>query len=164
MLCQNCKLNNATSHFHSYINGVVTDIYLCSQCAANNQSTGIYNDDFYNMLTSFFVGEKANDIKIKKCECCGITLPEISKTGRVGCGHCYSVFYDELKPGLVKLHGKTSHVGKKLSGGEKTTVDKLNEKEKIEILSLQLKTAIENEEYEKAAVIRDEIKKLEGKG
>lgn len=162
MLCQSCKINNATSHFHSYINGVVADSYLCSECAAKLQNNGFYEDSLYNMLTSFFENEKSNVITSKKCDCCGTTLIDISKSGRVGCGNCYSVFYDELKPGLIKLHGRTAHVGKNSRDNQNVSKDSISNDEKLKILNSNLKAAIENEEYEKAAVIRDEIKGLEG--
>ena len=53
MLCENCKVNNATNHIHSVVNGVVSDKYLCSKCAALLQSNQFSDDSIFSMLSSF---------------------------------------------------------------------------------------------------------------
>ena len=82
-----------------------------------------------------------------RCSGCGSTFQDIAATGRAGCAKCYDTFYDQLLPSLQRLHGKTRHAGKlPASAG-------------IEAKSLSL--AIEKQEFEKAAALRDEIKALE---
>lgn len=164
MLCQNCGANNATSHIHSVINGVVHDKYLCCECAKKYRNSNFEDDGLLKILTSF-LNEGVPNIKnsIQKCDCCGTSLYDISKTGKVGCCNCYNVFKNELIPTLVRIHGRTSHVGKNpYEYTEKATNQPTNNDEKIENLKRELSTAVANEEYEQAAILRDEIKALEG--
>lgn len=168
MLCQKCGKNNATSHIHTVVNGVVNDSYLCSDCAAELQAAGFGENSFYKMLSSFFEDGVQKNVNTKRCECCGAAIEEISKTGKVGCGNCYKVFGEELKPALIRIHGRTSHIGKKpgemqpLAPNEAPIAE--NDKEaEIKTLRAELKKAIENEEYERAAEIRDKIRETEGK-
>ena len=164
MLCQSCKQREATSHIHSVINGVVQDTYLCSECAAKMQKSGFSNDGLFDLFSSFLEGNSTQKNEQPKCDCCGMTFEEISKKGRVGCSNCYITFSRELEPSLLRIHGRTVHVGKRLSGFEEQSVSLEGDEEKtqIEKLKEELKSAVENEEYEKAAVIRDEIRKAQG--
>ena len=89
-----------------------------------------------------------------------VTFDDIAKSGKVGCANCYDIFYDELLPSIQRIHGKTVHIGKlaKSAGSEvkmKSTLAKLKE---------ELTTAIKEQEFEKAAKLRDQIKELEAKG
>ena len=70
------------------------------------------------------------------------------------------VFRDNLEPILRRLHGGSEHTGKvpaRLADEIKTT----NE---IERLKAELASAVENEQYEKAAELRDRIRELENSG
>lgn len=161
MICSKCGKNPAVSHIHTFINGVVSDTYLCAECAEAEKKENFGGNDFFDILASVF-GENRAAASEKKCECCGSSFSDIASSGRVGCGNCYKVFADELAPSLQKIHGRTSHIGKKAGMKTAETIDKSGAENSIESLKKKLKEAIEREEYEKAAVIRDEIKKAEG--
>ncbi len=161
MICQNCGLNNATSHFHSVINGVVTDKYLCSKCAAALKTPSFADDGIFDMLTSFLSDTATVKTDAKKCECCGVTYDVIAKTGKVGCSRCYETFKEELSSTLVRLHGRTNHIGKRLNRDVVQENKSVTIQEKIDNLRKELAQAIKDEQYEKAAVLRDEIKGLE---
>lgn len=162
MLCQNCKSAEASSHIHSVVNGVVTDAYLCSECA-KKLNKSFSNDDIFGLFSSFFKENTIPNVKAVACECCGSTFDDISKNGKVGCACCYKTFFKQLEPALIRLHGRSTHIGKRLINidiAAKTDSDnKINE---IDDLKNRLKIAIDNEEYEKAAVLRDEIKEKSG--
>ena len=160
MLCQNCKLGEASSHIHMVVNGVVRDIYLCSECASNKHVKSVFNDDIFDLLSSFLTVGNVGNNHIEKCECCGTSYETISKLGRVGCGNCYKTFIRQLEPALIRLHGKTSHVGKRIDSVGNSENQKEDAKTYIEELQNELNVAIQNEEYENAAIIRDKIKKL----
>ncbi len=154
MLCQNCGKKDATTHYHSVINGVVKDKYLCSECAVKDKQMSVSENDFLKMLTSFFYDNTMPNIQSIKCECCGTSFSDIRRTGKVGCGNCYSVFKEQLNPTLQRIHGRTTHIGKRPCNS--------NEKQDIlDDLKKQLGTAIENENYEEAAKIRDLIRQKE---
>ncbi|MBP3485574.1 MAG: UvrB/UvrC motif-containing protein, partial [Oscillospiraceae bacterium] len=81
-----------------------------------------------------------------------------SKSGKVGCPACYATFYDRLLPMIQRLHGKTRHVGKiPAAGGEE-----LRREQELEALRKQLAEAVEKQEFETCASLRDRIRELEG--
>ena len=87
-----------------------------------------------------------------------MTFSQFRKIGKLGCPHCYDTFKEQLLPFIKRLHGgNIEHKGKipERIGGHFLI------KKEIEQLRLELKELINNEEFEKAAVIRDEIKSKE---
>jgi protein arginine kinase activator len=88
-----------------------------------------------------------------------MTYEKFTKTGRLGCSHCYEIFSDRLLPIIKRLHGSTRHTGKVF--GQKHKEKSASPKEQIENLKKMLETAIKSEEYEKAAEYRDKIKKIQ---
>lgn len=159
MMCEKCGKNPATTHLKTVLNGVVHENHLCSYCAANEGYGNIGKLSLTNMLASMF-GESVSRGKpiSKRCECCGASFSDIAQSGRVGCSECYTTFRAELLPSLNRLHGKAVHIGNTPDAENKEeTVE-----EKIKNLKNQLSKAIEAEEFEKAAELRDEIRGLEG--
>jgi protein arginine kinase activator len=91
------------------------------------------------------------------CPTCGATLSEFQESGRLGCPSCYQVFTDELNALFTRIHGSTEHGGKHPGGGG----DYGSETVSIEVLKRKLKTAVESEEFEEAALLRDKIHEAE---
>lgn len=156
MLCEQCKKNIATTHIHTVINGVVTEKNLCGYCAA---SMSFGSDSIMNMIASMF-GETLSlkpEISEIKCDCCGQSFSKIAESGKAGCSKCYLSFENQFMPLLQRLHGKTKHIGKKPNSNaiSYTTYDD------IEKLKEELRTAIESENFEEAALIRDKIREKE---
>ena len=92
----------------------------------------------------------------KTCSMCGLSFADITKTGKVGCGECYEIFKNELKPTVIRIHGTANHTGKI----PKNRSVQISAKRKIEELNIRMKKAIEEQNFEEAAVIRDEINKI----
>jgi len=156
MICKSCGVNHVTTHVKKMINGQMTEIYLCSECAKKLGFFAANNFEMANMWGALFAQTPREAAKASVCDKCGSTFREIIKTGRMGCPECYSVFYDDLLPSLTKIHGNAAHEGKiPDSAGEKAKTDA-----KIKKLKEDLQNAIQLEEYERAAEIRDEIKQL----
>ncbi len=164
MLCQNCKKNEANMHMKRIINGSATEVHLCSDCA---RSLG-YGDSFgsfglgFSDLFSDLLGRTENSISGAsqlRCSLCGKSFNDIAESGRVGCAECYITFYDKLLPTLRKVHGKATHQGKvplnQTEAKSQTNVD-------IDSLKQELKNAVEREDYELAAKLRDHILFLSG--
>ena len=162
MMCDKCKKHPATTHIKTVVNGRLSEINLCSFCAAEEGYGSFGKLSLANMLASMF-GESIEGGKTTKerCSCCQSTFADIVESGRVGCSECYTVFRKELMPSLNRLHGKVKHVGQV---PEETQAEKETISNKVEALRESLKKAIDTEEYEKAAKIRDEIRALEGLG
>lgn len=160
MKCQNCGKNNANVRYTQVINGDKTELFLCDECA-NEMNIGMnfdfgMNDVFSNFFDDF-TGIKTIAIpEITKCKSCGLNYDEFSNTGMLGCEECYNTFSNRLDGILNRIHGSN----RQLNSAKKDKEAK-NELSEIEKLKNELKICIEKEEYEKAAVIRDKIKKLE---
>ena len=100
------------------------------------------------------------------CDGCGMTYGEIAKRGKVGCAKCYETFKDKLRPSLESIHGRTAHVGKAPKFFEEPSAVSPAEKAEDPVAKLkeELQQAIETQEFERAAQIRDELKKTEEGG
>lgn len=159
MICDHCKKNLATTHIEQNIGGKVSVMDLCSECAAKVDTT--IPMSIGGMLGSIF-GDTVSlspATSGKTCPFCGSTYNSIVRTGRVGCANCYAEFYDRLMPTLQKLHGNTTHQGKRPGSASavKETVEPVSE---VERLKAELAEAVQKEEFEKAAELRDRIRSL----
>jgi len=165
MYCDDCKQRFATVHLTQMVNGKKTDIHLCTECAAKK---GFLLFDTSNKFTipnflGSFLGSDFNlqDMQslpsTKTCPNCGMSFADIRQTGKLGCSECYSAFDKELEPTLRRIHGNSKHVGKiPARGGERVLI-----KKQIKELKFRLQQLIAEENYEKAAELRDKIKELE---
>jgi len=144
-------------------------MHLCEQCAnEKKQQFGFGVPISINALIAGLLGFDSNDSnqigsyiqpfqKVLKCEKCGMTIEEFQKTGKLGCSNCYTTFDEKLSPLIRRLQGSVEHNGKvpgRLSNNMSVTKE-------ITKLKELLNRAVEREEYEKAAEIRDQIKSLE---
>ena len=182
MLCENCQKREANVNYLENINGVKKEYHLCEECSrklgitsqmekAMNFSMPLDFPSFFGSLLEDFSSPAfmpyLNEVKNTQCNSCGSSFDDIVNTGRFGCPNCYETFEDKMDPILKRLQGANRHVGRlgKISDNQiKQTKPKekaeepKSEKEKLEE---QLKQAIQEERYEEAAKIRDEMKKLE---
>lgn len=161
MKCQNCGKKEATVRYYENINGNQKEIFLCADCAKKlgfNSFSDIFSP-IYTTITGF-MDDEDEDAQI--CPNCGYSFDEYTKTGLFGCPECYNTFKDKLDSMFLKLNGKNRHVpilkNTKVSNNIDNNDKKLN---KIDELKAELKKLVNNEEYEKAAKIRDEIKKIQ---
>ncbi len=162
MLCDNCLKNQATVHLTTFTNGQVKTLHLCPQCAAKKgKATSVVGPNFNDFMSSFYDKEESD---VLVCKNCGTTLDEFSKTGKLGCANCYSVFRQSVIPLLKGIHMNTEHKGKMPGQRVKVDVEKENRQSKRDKLKKELKAAIETENFEQAAILRDEIALIEKEG
>ena len=160
MLCDACKKNEAVVHYAEVVNGEIKKLNICEQCA---------KEKGFGVEVSFSMGDmlggliKDSSMEIDKtvkvensCRTCGMTYEEFRKTGRLGCDKCYEIFEKKLISILDTIHKHTRHKGKI----PKDYRDKFNSIMKIKELNKMLKEAVDNEEFEEAAVLRDKIRHL----
>lgn len=165
MLCDNCKKNEATTMFQQTINDHTTIQHLCPECAAKLGINSIFNPSILNtdqlfthLLGSTFQPKAFGEQKT--CPGCNSTIAQISTAGKVGCSQCYATFNEELTPTIEKIHGKVSHIGKVSN----VASAELKRKRKLNMLKKELEEAIHNQEFEKAATLRDQIQSFHNGG
>lgn len=167
MLCQNCGKHEATTHIKSVVNGEYTQLHLCSTCAGKLGYGDVFSGfgfDLGDFFGNFFSKPKTmlSTAKTERCEKCGMSFEEIVKSGKIGCADCYGKFYEMLLPSIQRIHGKTQHSGKVANTvDEKETVKEKTKEEIIAELKEEMKAAIEEQNFERAAELRDEIKAKE---
>lgn len=166
MLCDNCKKRQASVRYEESINGEKKKVNLCAICS---NKLGILNNNFIdNMLFSFFdepLSVDYENLMGNKCNKCGYTFSDYANTGLLGCDECYNTFESKLTPILKKIHGKEHHIKEQKSiENKKENYEDHSNKNEIDRLKKELNKAIEKEEYEKAAVVRDKIRALQERG
>jgi len=162
MLCDICGKNPATVHLTEIIDDQMNELHLCEECARAksaqmDQQFGL--SDLLAGLAEFEKPDLEKEVSTLKCPNCNLTYADFKKIGRLGCGECYLAFKKYLGPLLKRIHGSSRHMGKT----PVKILKALKPKVSLEELRLKLQKAIEAEEFEEAAKIRDQIKEFEKK-
>lgn len=177
MLCEQCRMREASIVIREVVNGTVTERNLCSECASQSDFGGLLMDSGspFAKLLSGILGisdsrrSEEEDASNLSCPTCGMTYKEFVQDGRFGCADCYNTFGLLINNSIKKIQGNNSHTGKKprFSGDKKIHADMVADAKKRQSLNEQLevcqakqKEAVSEEDYEKAAYYRDEIKKI----
>lgn len=164
MLCEKCNKNIANVYLKNNINGNITENHLCSSCAGEiygQNYMSLFNSnigsDIFNMFNFNAVSPSLPFVTEKQtCPMCGLSFSDITKSGKIGCGKCYETFKNELEPNVMRIHGTARHTGKI----PKNRSLQISAKRKIEELNIRLKKTVAEQNFEEAAVIRDEINKI----
>ncbi len=161
MLCDSCKKNEATVHLTQIVENKMQTIDLCENCS---KAKGVDDPTGFS-LASLLLGlgtthetEPASAAGEAKCPKCGFSLADFKKAGRLGCAECYRVFSEPLHALLKSMHKGVKHVGKTPQAVRPTP----DTAEKIKDLHHRLDLAIKTEDFEQAAILRDEIKQMKG--
>lgn len=176
MLCQNCNQNEANVKYTQIVNGVKKEMLFCERCS---KELGIDNmklslpisfsnffGDFLHEYDNSFMPMMSIQKEVR-CNKCGMTYNDFMKLGKFGCDNCYEVFSTRVDPILKRLQGSNRYTGRKAELNEyNNNINKIETKEKttqeqIDELKKELKKMVNEENYEQAAKIRDDIKKLE---
>jgi len=174
MKCDICKKNDASIHIQEMMNGHNKSINLCAQCASEKKMADSDIEGFnlseilYNLSTHMLNSLEPEEGDLGQlnseegkaftpnvvCMKCNWDSTKFRKTGRLGCGHCYTVFSKILKNALSNMHKGTIHFGKHPAKIDPSVSDI---DMKIVYCQNKLDEYVKKEEYEKAAKVRDEI-------
>ncbi|MFH1219833.1 MAG: UvrB/UvrC motif-containing protein [Candidatus Eisenbacteria bacterium] len=157
MLCDNCGKEIAKVHYKEIKDDKTVEFNLCEKCAVEK---GLHVSPKKQAFSiSNILAGMAEEVgsSTARCQGCGLSYAEFRETGRLGCSECYGAFKEQLKPLLRRIHGSNVHIGKSPQSSE-GMIEKIRE---IEDLKVALRVAIEKEDFENAAEIRDRIKSLE---
>ena len=95
----------------------------------------------------------------KECPVCGISFFEFRNSGRLGCPYDYTHFEEDLQQLLSNVHDSTEHNGKRPNRSANA-----DSQARMIQLRREMEEAVEQEDYERASEIRDELKTLESSG
>jgi len=161
MQCSVCKEKPATVFLTHIENDKMHKVNLCEDCA---KKKGVDNPTTFSLEDADLllglgaaqeVAQTAGGADLK-CPRCGFSQADFKKTGRLGCPECYQVFAEGLAGLLKTMHKGTRHTGKTpeaLRSSRDAT-------ERLKLLNKKLAKAIESEDFELAAKVRDELKQL----
>jgi protein arginine kinase activator len=171
MLCQHCKQNEATTHIRRVINGAAEEYHLCAACAKEaGLGAQFAAPEFGFHLSDLFSGFLGSSLRGQgspspaRCELGGSSLHEIIQSSRVGCARCYETFAGQLRPTLQRIHGGALRHTGKTPGADPAEAARRQLQTRIERLRGEIAGAVQAEDYERAAGLRDEIRKLEEGG
>jgi protein arginine kinase activator len=159
MLCCICKEKAATVHLTQIAGDKMQKVDLCEECAKNK---GV-NDPAGFSLADLLLGLGASQELAQspggvdlKCPKCGFTQADFKKAGRLGCADCYTTFAEGLEGLLKTMHKGTRHVGKV----PQTLQLSRDLAERRKLLQKRLTKAVEDENFETAALLRDELRQI----
>jgi protein arginine kinase activator len=164
MKCQHCE-KPATFHITELIgqDGPVV-VHLCEEHARaylSQENSSPETAPLVEMLAKQLqldqTVEQMAKLDKKSCPVCGISFAEFRQQGRLGCAYDYVIFREDLQPLLVNIHGAKQHIGKRPS---RMSGSPQNQHRLIQ-LRREMKVAVEQEDYERASQLRDEIRDLE---
>ncbi|RMF70286.1 MAG: hypothetical protein D6743_00535 [Calditrichaeota bacterium] len=159
MLCQICKEKPAVIKISHVVNDKKVEMSLCKSCA---EKKGLDNpmmtlpQIFGNVIAEIFgedLLETEGEDSGEKCPGCGTSWEAFQQSGLLGCDICYQTFQDDLNIILRRIHGSNKHIGSR----PKSQRHKVDASE-LARLNLELKAAIENEDFELAAELRDMVR------
>ena len=158
--CRRCS-KPATLHITELRQGEATEIHLCESCAKDylSQAEEMSTPDSDLQFDQLDESDKPEvyGMDDRVCPNCGITFREFRSQGRLGCPHDYVAFETDLIPLIENIHGETQHCGKL----PRRAPDSSRRQHQLIRLRSDLKLAVEEEDYETAARLRDEIQEVE---
>jgi protein arginine kinase activator len=166
MKCSQCGEREGVVSLTQIIEGDVRTLSLCAKCAEEKgieTGVGVADTPLGGFLAALGEGLDADAPLTAAlettCVGCGATLREFRETGRVGCAECYHSFDAPLRELLRRLHGSTHHTGQRYAGVESRAA--IAPPASLRELREQLRRAIEAEQFERAAELRDRLRENE---
>ena len=162
MRCDRCGTNEAVMHVTQVVQNESKLLNLCDDCAREMGFAGpgvpanFPLGDFLAQLG----GEtpSGSEPPADSCAFCDLTFAQFRESGRLGCPHCYTAFEGHLRGLLRRIHGGTQHVGKVYLPPDPTQTER---EKRLDGLRRRLERAVDAEDFERAAHLRDQIRSLE---
>jgi len=162
MLCQLCSSQEAAVRFSQVVAGKKIEWALCKSCAEDKglsnplSSLPVLSGGLTSVELAPGSFRVANGSSNRRCDRCGMTYRDFEKTGLLGCAHCYTAFERELQSLLLRVHGSSKHIGSR-------PVRRRVRLERVDLQKLreELREAIAEEDFERAAQLRDVIRDIE---
>ena len=161
MLCDNCGERESKVQLTTIVNNEVKQQHLCERCAAERgveTSLSAPKHPLGAFLQAVQEQAATPSGETGRCTFCGTTMNDFRTTGRWGCARCYSAFEASMRELLRRVHGNSRHGGRTYQAPQ----PELDERATIlGELKERLRRAIETEQFELAADLRDRIRVME---
>lgn len=154
-----CKQNEAKVHLTQIVGDKMQKVDLCEDCAKTKGVNDPAGFSFAELLIGIGKPQDVAPIVLGdelRCPSCGFSQADFKKSGRLGCAECYTTFAQGMEGLLKTMHKGTKHIGKV----PKTFKQTRDVTERLKQLQKKLEKAISVEDFEQAAVLRDEIKAM----
>lgn len=167
--CDQCREREAVVHLTQIANDQKVELHLCERCAAERGVETVATlgkipvGSFVAALgkSSETMSALAGIAAAGACPACGATLTDFRESGRLGCSQCYQAFEAPLRDLLRRVHGSSRHRGERYTpAGDGTEAEVSTMVE----LRDQLKAAVQTENFELAAELRDRLRAVEEEG
>lgn len=161
MLCDNCKERDAVVHLTRIVDNAVTQLHLCEKCAAAKgveTTLAVPQHPLGDILQAVQAQAATSSEDAAACAFCGATARDFRATGRLGCPHCYDAMERSLRELLRRLHGSSKHVGIQY---DIPVAHVLEKPDSVHDLRDRLRRAVEAEQFELAAELRDRLRVIE---
>ena len=158
-MCCICKEKPATVHYTQIAGDKTQKVDLCESCAKSKGATDPTGFAFADLLLGLGASQEVEQAvggSDVKCPQCGFAHADFKKSGRLGCPECYQTFAEGLEGLLKTMHKGTRHVGKVPAALRQNR----EASDHLKLLQKKLAKAIADENFEQAAVLRDELKQL----
>lgn len=160
MICDSCKERDAVVHLTQIVDNAVSQLHLCEKCAAEKgveTSVGMPQHPLGQFLAEVQQQVAVPAAEAGRCTFCGASMKDFRAAGRLGCPRCYTTFEGSLRELLRRVHGHSRHVGRTYNA----PLPEHREQDTIRgELRERLRRAIETEQFELAAELRDRIRVL----
>jgi len=161
MLCDNCGERDAAVHLTTIVNNEVRQQHLCEKCAAERgveTTVAAPKHPLGDFLHAVQQQLTTSSTETGRCTFCGATMSDFRATGRWGCARCYTAFEVSMRELLRRVHGNSRHGGHTYQPPQ----PQLDEHATIlGELKERLRRAVESEQFELAADLRDRIRVIE---
>ena len=166
MSCDQCREREAVIQLTQIVNDQVTTLHLCEKCAAEKgvDSPGAHAKTPLGTLIGAAMGKSPEQAPAPRssdvCVRCGGSFQDFRESGRLGCPDCYRSFETPLRDLLRRLHGSTHHLGERYAEREPAAAVVVDSGQAADLRE-QLRLAVETENFELAAELRDRLRVVE---
>ena len=161
MVCDVCKNGDAVIQLTEIEGSGVRQLHLCEKCAAERgveTTIGAAKPQINNFLQTIHEQMPGAKGEPAHCSFCSSTLADFRSTGRLGCAHCYDTFESSLRDLLRRVHGNSRHIGRRYVAPLPSELPHVSSATELRD---RLKRAIDAEQFELAADLRDKLRGIE---
>jgi len=168
-LCESCGERPASIQYIEVVGGEKRARAVCDACISKEPliDPGVIQKAASHLVEQVLqsAGVTGSDLRPPTkvpdpCPGCQLGWPEFKENSRLGCQGCYQHFQIEVEGVLERLHGSARHAGR----SPLRVVERETRRAKQQVIRAKLDAAVMDEDYERAARLRDDLRSLGADG